>query len=284
VYLMSVGSRSQLVAELIEPLRKRLQRVVQSAAHCAEWNPGSMRDLLTGKVAVVVLDDGVAMLGTQPLQCVRDDQPRQPAVLIVRHHRLGGFRNRDRAARRHAGMIDDDIPQNCKQPRAGGTPFSVIGACVPPRAHEDLLHQILGRGRARRPSSSEAAELGCVCDPQATEAGFGAGIGELVVSSNGGHTPRLRIRTDVPLTTALRVRGHRVSFVAARRQPQSRPLRRMSRRKRQQEEVARALERGDVARALVLAGEHLREYPDDVVVQEVAEQAERLLRQTLFDE
>jgi len=87
----------------------------------------------------------------------------------------------------------------------------------------------------------------------------------------------------VPLTAALHVRWHRVSRARLGVSP-NHDYWDMSRRKRQQNEIVRALERGDVARALVLAGEHLREYPEDVVVQEVAEQAERLLRQTLFDE
>jgi hypothetical protein len=51
----------------------------------------------------------------------------------------------------------------------------------------------------------------------------------------------------------------------------------MSRRERQQEQVVRALERGHAARALVLAREHLREFPDDVVVRDAAAEAERLM-------
>jgi hypothetical protein len=53
----------------------------------------------------------------------------------------------------------------------------------------------------------------------------------------------------------------------------------MSRRERQQAQVVGALERGQVARSLVLAREHLREFPDDVVVRDAAERASRLLKE-----
>jgi hypothetical protein len=53
---------------------------------------------------------------------------------------------------------------------------------------------------------------------------------------------------------------------------------RMSRRERQQAQVLRALERGHVARSLVLAREHLCEFPDDTVVRDAAERAARLMR------
>ena len=56
----------------------------------------------------------------------------------------------------------------------------------------------------------------------------------------------------------------------------------MSRRERQQAQVVSALERGHVARSLVLAREHLREFPDDVVVRDVAERALRLLKGTAW--
>jgi len=51
----------------------------------------------------------------------------------------------------------------------------------------------------------------------------------------------------------------------------------MSRRERQQEQILRALARGHLARALVLAREHLREYPEDIVVRDAAVKAERLM-------
>ena len=57
----------------------------------------------------------------------------------------------------------------------------------------------------------------------------------------------------------------------------------MSRRERQQEQVVKALELGHVARALVLALEHLREYPDDIVVRDAAEKAERLMSWNRLD-
>jgi hypothetical protein len=47
----------------------------------------------------------------------------------------------------------------------------------------------------------------------------------------------------------------------------------MSRRERQQQHIAAALERGHYARVLVLAREHLAEYPDDDGVREAAETA-----------
>jgi len=49
----------------------------------------------------------------------------------------------------------------------------------------------------------------------------------------------------------------------------------MSRRERQQEQVVSAFERGHLTRALVLAYEHLREFPDDVVLRDAAAKAER---------
>jgi len=58
----------------------------------------------------------------------------------------------------------------------------------------------------------------------------------------------------------------------------------MSRRERQQEQVVRALERGRLARALVLACEHLCEFPDDVVVRDAAAKAERLISGSQIDE
>jgi len=47
----------------------------------------------------------------------------------------------------------------------------------------------------------------------------------------------------------------------------------MSRRERQQQHIAAALERGHYARVLVLAREHLAEYPGDEDVREAAEAA-----------
>jgi hypothetical protein len=47
----------------------------------------------------------------------------------------------------------------------------------------------------------------------------------------------------------------------------------MSRRERQQQHIAAALERGHYARVLVLAREHLAEYPEDDGVREAAETA-----------
>jgi len=58
----------------------------------------------------------------------------------------------------------------------------------------------------------------------------------------------------------------------------------MSRRERQQEQVLRALDRGDLACALVLACEHLREFPDDVLVRDAAAKAERLMSDFRSDE
>jgi hypothetical protein len=58
----------------------------------------------------------------------------------------------------------------------------------------------------------------------------------------------------------------------------------MSRRERQQEQVVRALERGDLACALVLACEHLREFPDDLLVRDAAAKAERLMSGSRIDE
>jgi hypothetical protein len=47
----------------------------------------------------------------------------------------------------------------------------------------------------------------------------------------------------------------------------------MSRRERQQQHIASALERGHYARVLVLAREHLAEFPDDDAVRDAAERA-----------
>jgi hypothetical protein len=47
----------------------------------------------------------------------------------------------------------------------------------------------------------------------------------------------------------------------------------MTRRERQQQQVGLALERGHYARVLVLAREHLAEYPDDEDVRKAAEVA-----------
>ena len=58
----------------------------------------------------------------------------------------------------------------------------------------------------------------------------------------------------------------------------------MGRRERQREQVVKALDRGHVARALVLAREHLREFPGDVVVRDLAEKAERLMSWNRLDE
>jgi hypothetical protein len=44
----------------------------------------------------------------------------------------------------------------------------------------------------------------------------------------------------------------------------------VSRRERQQHQIAAALSRGDYARVLVLAREHLAEYPDDAEVMAAA--------------
>src|SRR5262245_12396080 len=94
----------------------------------------------------------------------------------------------------------------------------------------------------------------------------------------------VRMGADAPLMPALRRRSERVSPGAARRQPAVRRSSAMSRRERQQEQVVRALERGHTARALVLAREHLREYPDDVVVRDAAAKAERLMGGGMADE
>lgn len=49
----------------------------------------------------------------------------------------------------------------------------------------------------------------------------------------------------------------------------------MARRERQQQQVIRALERGHYARVLVLAREHLVEFPDDDHVRAAAAAARR---------
>jgi hypothetical protein len=58
----------------------------------------------------------------------------------------------------------------------------------------------------------------------------------------------------------------------------------MSRRERQQAQISSALALGHIARALVLAREHLSEFPDDVVVRDTAEKATRLLNGCCSDE
>jgi hypothetical protein len=55
----------------------------------------------------------------------------------------------------------------------------------------------------------------------------------------------------------------------------------MARDARQREEIVAALARGEAARALVLALEHLREFPEDEVVRDAAERAEQLFDQRL---
>jgi len=52
----------------------------------------------------------------------------------------------------------------------------------------------------------------------------------------------------------------------------------MSREERQRAQVVAAWERGHVARAFVLASEHVVEFPDDAVVRDIAARAARLLR------
>jgi hypothetical protein len=49
----------------------------------------------------------------------------------------------------------------------------------------------------------------------------------------------------------------------------------VNRRQRQAEQIVSALERGEYRRVLVLAREHLTEFPDDVVVRAAADAAER---------
>jgi hypothetical protein len=49
----------------------------------------------------------------------------------------------------------------------------------------------------------------------------------------------------------------------------------MRRRERQRDEIAAALESGDISRALVLAREHLAEFPSDEDVEEIAAEARR---------
>jgi len=53
----------------------------------------------------------------------------------------------------------------------------------------------------------------------------------------------------------------------------------MTRQERQSEEVETAFTDGHIARALVLAREHLLEFPDDEFVRQVAVRATRLLEQ-----
>jgi hypothetical protein len=48
----------------------------------------------------------------------------------------------------------------------------------------------------------------------------------------------------------------------------------VSRQERQRQQIARALERRHFARVLVLCREHLVEFPDDLEVRAVAEQAQ----------
>ena len=52
----------------------------------------------------------------------------------------------------------------------------------------------------------------------------------------------------------------------------------MKRRERQQEEIAAALARGHFTRVLVLAREHLAEYPDDEDVRSAAARARQARR------
>ena len=50
----------------------------------------------------------------------------------------------------------------------------------------------------------------------------------------------------------------------------------MSRQERQRDEIAAALDSGEYARALVLAREHLAEFPSDEDVKAIAGEARRL--------
>jgi hypothetical protein len=52
----------------------------------------------------------------------------------------------------------------------------------------------------------------------------------------------------------------------------------VGRRERQQQQIASALERGDYARVVVLAREHLAEFPDDDDVRFAAARAEQARR------
>jgi hypothetical protein len=49
----------------------------------------------------------------------------------------------------------------------------------------------------------------------------------------------------------------------------------VTRRERQQQQIATALARGEVSRALVLTREHLAEFPEDLEIQAAVEQTAR---------
>jgi len=53
----------------------------------------------------------------------------------------------------------------------------------------------------------------------------------------------------------------------------------MTREQRQRSEITATFDEGQLARALVLAAEHLAEFPDDSVVRQVAQTAARGLEQ-----
>jgi len=53
----------------------------------------------------------------------------------------------------------------------------------------------------------------------------------------------------------------------------------MTRKERQAAEITATFDEGQLARALVLAAEHLAEFPDDSVVREVAQSAAHELEQ-----
>jgi hypothetical protein len=53
----------------------------------------------------------------------------------------------------------------------------------------------------------------------------------------------------------------------------------MTREVRQRDEISAAFARGDLSRALVLAREHLLEFPNDSYVRGVAERAARLMEE-----
>src|SRR4029079_19055395 len=96
------------------------------------------------------IDHGLSVLGRQATEGFFDD-PRSQQLVDLVLYRTVGFRGRWHGGPLTRG-IDDDVAQNCEQPRSLRTERRIESTSGPPGADEGLLHGVLGESAvAERP-------------------------------------------------------------------------------------------------------------------------------------
>jgi hypothetical protein len=111
--------------------------------------------------------------------------------VIVQCQWFGVYRNGEWSARGHASVVDDDVPQDGKKPRARHASLGFIRMRVTPRPQEHLLHDILDRRGVGHPAPGEPAEVRFIGVPQSAEPVLGPGVNQVGLSNVRVHADEI---------------------------------------------------------------------------------------------